>query len=160
IPLQKAYKGGKERIRLGDGRSLTVTLPPAMVSGQKIRVKAHEPSGDELSLLIKVAPHDLFTLKMPDVHCQIPITPSEAVLGGSISIPTLDGLVKMVLSAGTHSGQKMRLTGKGYPFDGKRGDQIVELEVKIPTNISLREREVYEKLRRIESFRPRRNLMP
>ena len=158
VPLVKAYKGGRERIRLADGRSLSVTLPPAMLSGQTIRLTAHEPSNDELALLIKVAPHSLFKLRMPDIYCQIPITPSEAVLGGSIDVPTLDGAVKMTLPAGAHSGQKLRLTGKGYPYQGKRGDQIIELQVQIPLEITTRERELYEKLRRIDSFRPRKNL--
>ena len=80
LPLNKAYKGGKERIRLADGRSLTVTLPPAMLSGQTVQVTAHEPSGDRLSLLIQIVPHELLTLDMPDIHCTIPITPSEAIL--------------------------------------------------------------------------------
>ncbi|MEB3230010.1 MAG: DnaJ C-terminal domain-containing protein, partial [Leptolyngbyaceae bacterium] len=158
IALDKAYKGGRERIRLADGRSLTVTLPPAMRSGQTIRVTAHEPSQDQLSLLIKVLHHEVFTLKLPDIYCQIPITPSEAVLGGGIDVLTLDGPVKMVLPAGVHSGQKLKLIGKGYPVEGKRGDQIVELQVQIPTSITAQEQELYEKLRRIESFRPRSNL--
>ncbi|NEQ97728.1 MAG: J domain-containing protein [Cyanothece sp. SIO2G6] len=158
IALDKAYKGGRERIRLADGRSLTVTLPAAMRSGQIIRVTPHEPNQDELSLQIKVLHHEVFTLKLPDIHCQIPVTPSEAVLGGGIDVPTLDGPVKMVLPAGVHSGQKLKLIGKGYPVDGKRGDQIVELQVQIPTTITFQERELYEKLRQTESFHPRRNL--
>ena len=158
LPLNKAHKGGKERIRLADGRSLTVTLPPGMTSGQTIQVTAHEPSGDPLSLLIQVAPHDFFTLEMPDVHCTIPITPSEAILGGPISIPTLDGSVKMVVPAGARSGQKLRLPEKGYAFNGQRGDQIVELEIQMPTTVTPRERELYEKIRLTESFRPRKNL--
>lgn len=163
LPLNKAYKGGKERIRLADGRSLTVVLPPAMLSGQTIQVTAQESSpgmddGDRLSLLIQVAPHDFFTLEMPDIHCTIPITPCEAILGGPISIPTLDGSVKMVVPAGARSGQKLRLPDKGYPFDGQRGDQIVELEIQMPTTITPRERELYEKIRLTESFRPRKTL--
>ncbi|MEM9217991.1 MAG: DnaJ C-terminal domain-containing protein [Cyanobacteria bacterium P01_F01_bin.150] len=170
LPLNKAYKGGKERIRLADGRSLTVTLPPAMLSGQTIQITAHEPSGDRLSLLIQVTPHDFFTLDIPNIHCTIPITPSEAILGGPISIPTLDGSVKMVVPAGARSGQKLRLPGKGYPFagqtsnqtdgqtNGQRGDQIVELEIQMPTTVTARERELYEKIRLTESFRPRKHL--
>lgn len=138
-----------------------------MLSGQTVQVTAEEPSGNppsevalrhHLSLLIQVAPHDLFTLNLPDVHCTIPITPSEAILGGPISIPTLDGSVKMVVPAGARSGQKLRLPGKGYPFNGQRGDQIVELEIQMPTTVTPRERELYEKIRLTESFRPRKNL--
>ena len=158
LPLNKAYKGGKERIRLADGRSLTVTLPQGMLSGQTVQVTAHEPSGDRLSLLIQVAPHDFFTLDMPNVHCTIPITPSEAILGGPVTIPTLEGSVKMVVPAGARSGQKLRLPSKGYLFNGQRGDQIVELEIQMPTTVTARERELYEKIRLTESFRPRKNL--
>lgn len=158
VPLDKAYSGGRERIRLEDGRSLEVTMPPAMVSGQRIRLKGQGVAGGDLYLKIDVAPHPFFKVQSADITCQLPITPSEAVLGGAIEVPTLDGLVKMMIPAGVRSGQKLRLGNKGYPLDGKRGDQIVEIQVITPREVSDPERELYEKLRQLETFNPRAGL--
>jgi curved DNA-binding protein len=158
VPLDKAYSGGRERIRLEDGRSLEVNMPPAMVSGQRIRLKGQGVSGGDLYLKIDVAPHPFFKINGADVVCQLPITPSEAVLGGAIEVPTLDGRVKMMIPAGVRSGQKLRLGNKGYPIEGKRGDQIVEIQVVIPRDISDPERELYEKLRQLETSNPRADL--
>lgn len=158
VPLDKAYRGGRERIRLEDGRSLDVTLPSGMTTGQRIRLKNPSGDGTDLYLKIEVPPHPLFKLVGADVECQIPITPSEAVLGGSIEVPTLDGLVKMRIPPGVRSGQKLRLAGKGFLTQGDRGDQIVELYVVIPKTLSPRERDAYEQLRRVETFNPRSDL--
>ncbi|HBL00081.1 MAG TPA: molecular chaperone DnaJ, partial [Microcoleaceae bacterium UBA10368] len=97
LPLERAYSGGTERIRLEDGRSIEVTMPPAMVSGQRIRLRNQGIGGGDLYLKITVSPHPFFRLEMSDICCELPLTPSEAVLGGDVEIPTLDGRVKMKL---------------------------------------------------------------
>ncbi|NEQ26096.1 MAG: J domain-containing protein, partial [Microcoleus sp. SIO2G3] len=158
VPLGKAYTGGRERIRLEDGRSLEVSMPPAMVNGQRIRLKGQGVAGGDLYLKIDVAPHPFFKIDGADITCQLPLTPSEAVLGGAIEVPTLDGLVKMMIPAGVRSGQKLRLGNKGYPINGKRGDQIVEIQIAVPKDLSSQERDLYEKIRQVESFNPRANL--
>jgi curved DNA-binding protein len=159
LPLEKAYQGGLERIRLEDGRSLEVNMPPGMVTGQTIRLRNQGINGGDLYLKITVEPHPIFKIEGADVHCQIPITPSEAVLGGQVEAPTLDGLVKMTIPPGVRSGQRLRLAGKGYPTDkGKRGDQLVEIQIVAPKNISPEERELYEKIRQLETFKPRADL--
>ncbi|MEG4501189.1 J domain-containing protein [Microcoleus sp. F10-C6] len=159
LRLEKAYAGGTERIRLEDGRAIEVNLPPAMVSGQRIRLRNQGIGGGDLYLKITVSPHPFFRLEMSDVCCELPLTPSEAVLGGDIEVPTLDGLVKMKLPPGVTSGKRLRLANKGYPTgNGDRGDQLVEIQVLIPKEISDEERELYEKLRQIETFKPRQDL--
>ncbi|MEG5171631.1 DnaJ C-terminal domain-containing protein [Microcoleus sp. B3-D7] len=159
LPLERAYSGGTERIRLEDGRAIEVNLPPAMVSGQRIRLRNQGIAGGDLYLKITVSPHQFFRLEMSDVCCELPLTPSEAVLGGDIEVPTLDGLVKMKLPPGVTSGKRLRLANKGYPTgNGDRGDQLVEIQVLIPKEISEEERELYEKLRQVESFKPRQDL--
>lgn len=159
LRLERAYSGGTERIRLEDGRSIEVTLPPAMVSGQRIRLRDQGIDGGDLYLKITVSPHPFFRLEMSDICCELPLTPSEAVLGGDVEVPTLDGRVKMKLPPGVTSGKRLRLAGKGYPTgNGDRGDQLVEIQVLIPKEISDGERELYEKLRQIESFKPRLDL--
>jgi curved DNA-binding protein len=159
ISLEKAYAGGRERIRLEDGRSLEVNMPTAMVSGQRIRLKGQGTAGGDLYLKIEVLPHEFFKVEGIDIVCDLPITPSEAILGGQIEAPTLDGWVKMTLPAGVRSGQRLRLGGKGYPgTDGARGDQLVQIRIEMPRNITAQEKDLYEKLRQVESFKPRTGL--
>ncbi|MFO5474200.1 MAG: DnaJ C-terminal domain-containing protein, partial [Dolichospermum sp.] len=160
LPLEKAYQGGNERIRLEDGRSLEVTMPPAMVTGQTIRLRNQGISGGDLYLKITVDPHPVFKLEGANIFCQVPVTPSEATLGGQVEAPTLDGPVKMTIPPGVRSGQRFRLGNKGYPVEnGQRGDQLVEIQIVTPKNISPQERELYEKLREIETFKPRADLI-
>jgi curved DNA-binding protein len=159
LPLEKAYEGGRERIRLEDGRSLEVELPPGMVTGQRVRLKGQGVGGGNLFLKITVTPHPFFKLEGSDIVCQVPVTPSEAVLGGRIEVPTLDGRVKMTVPSGVRSGQRLRLAGKGYPrIDGVRGDQLVEIQIMVPREPNPQARELYEKLRQIENFNPRLDL--
>jgi curved DNA-binding protein len=159
LPLEKAYIGGRERIRLEDGRSLEVDLPAGMVTGQRVRLKGQGIAGGNLYLKITVAPHPFFKVEGSDVFCQVPVTPSEAVLGAPIEVPTLDGRVKMNIPSGVRSGQRLRLASKGYPdINGVRGDQLVEIQITAPKELTPQERELYEKLREVEQFNPRLDL--
>lgn len=170
LPLEKAYRGGHERIRLEDGRSLEVDMPPGMRGGQRLRLRGQGIAGGDLYLKISVAPHRFFKLQGTDIYCQLPITPSEAVLGGFVEVPTLDGRVKMTVPVGVSPGKLLRLANKGYPIKGEtssangtggskgRGDQLVEIQIVVPKDISAAERELYEKIRQMETFNPRRDL--
>ncbi len=158
LPLEKAYRGGRERIRLEDGRSLEVEMPPGMIDGQKIRLKGQGLEGGDLYLKITLAGHPFFELQGTDIFCRIPVTPSEAILGEAIEIPTIDGLVKMKVPKGVRGGQRLRLANKGYPDgNGSRGDQLVEIQIAIPLEISEEELELYQKIREKETFNPRQN---
>jgi curved DNA-binding protein len=118
LPLVKAYLGGRERITIQeDGRSLEVDMPPGVTSGQKIRLRGQGIAGGDLYLKINVASHQFFKLDGVDIYCQLPVTPAEAVLGGFVEVPTLDGLVKISLPQGVVTGQKLRLAGKGFPAE-------------------------------------------
>ena len=160
LPLDKAYLGGRERITIQeDGRTLEVDMPPGMTPGQKIRLRGQGIGGGDLYLKINVSPHQFFRLDGIDIYCQLPVTPAEAVLGGFVEVPTLDGLVKINLPQSIVPGQKLRLAGKGFPTeDGKRGDQLLEIQIVVPKNLPEVERELYQKLREIESFNPRLDL--
>ena len=145
IPLEKAYLGGRERIRLEDGRSLEVNMPSGMVAGQRIRLRGQGVGGGNLYLRIEVEPHPFFQLRGNDIYCRVPITPSEAILGGPIEVPTLDGLVRLTLPQGAQHGQVLRMTGRGYPIGReRRGDQLVELDIVIPTVLDDREKALYQ----------------
>ncbi|MEM9003391.1 MAG: J domain-containing protein [Cyanobacteria bacterium P01_F01_bin.86] len=161
VPLERAYAGGQERIRLEDGRSLEVDMPAGMVTGQRIRLKGQGIGGGNLYLRIEVEPHPFFRLIDNDVFCRIPITPSEAVLGGSIDVPTLSGAVQLAIPGGVQTGKRLRLAGRGFPISReRRGDQIVEVEIVVPPQLSDRERTLYEELKAIETFAPRAQLNP
>ncbi len=160
LPLEKAYAGGRERIRLEDGRSLEVNMPAGILSGQRIRLKGQGASGGDLYLKIELLPHPYFTLEGSDVHCQLPVSPSEAALGSQVEVPTLGGPVKLNIPPGVKSGQKLRLAGKGFPKDGKiAGDQYVEIQIVVPKRPSPRERQLYEELLTAQSFNPRESLL-
>jgi curved DNA-binding protein len=159
LPLERAYVGGRERIRLEDGRSLEVNMPAGVLSGQRIRLKGQGASGGDLYLKITLKPHTFFTLEGSDIRCQLPISPSESVLGIQVEVPTLSGLVKLTIPPAVKSGQQLRLSGKGFPKDARTfGDQYVEVQIVVPKNPSKRERELYEQLLEIQSFDPRENL--
>lgn len=159
VPLEKAYAGGRERVRLEDGRSLEVSMPPGMVTGQRIRLKGQGIEGGNLYLRIEVEPHSYFTLQDGDVYCRLPLTPSEAVLGGTIGMPTLGGTVNMMIPPGVQPRQRLRLTGKGYPIgQGLYGDQIVEIDVVMPTVLDDEEKALYQELRNVERSNPRADL--
>lgn len=159
LPLERAYVGGRERIRLEDGRSLEVNMPAGVLSGQRIRLKGQGASGGDLYLKITLKPHTFFTLEGSDIRCQLPISPSESVLGIQVEVPTLSGLVKLTIPPAVKSGQQLRLSGKGFPKDTRTfGDQYVEIQIVVPKTPSKQERELYEKLLAIQSFDPRENL--
>jgi curved DNA-binding protein len=161
LPLEKAYRGGRERIRLQDGRSLEVEMPPGMTDGQKIRLKGQGMEGGDLYLKITILAHDRFQLQGSDLFCRLPVTPSEAILGGAIEVPTIDGLVKMTLPKGVKGGQRLRLSQKGYPTaQGDRGDQLVEIQILVPPEPSPEELELYAKIRELETFNPRLTVNP
>ncbi|MEM8828835.1 MAG: J domain-containing protein [Cyanobacteria bacterium P01_G01_bin.19] len=160
LSLDEAYRGGKRKIRLEDGRSLEVDMPSGMFNGQRIRLKGQGIEGGDLYLKITVARHPFFEIQGGNIYCQIPVTPTEAILGSAIEVPTIDGLVKVTVPNGVRSGQRLRLANKGY-FDksGNRGDQLVEIQIVTPNKISPEEKELYEKLRELEQFNPRQNLI-
>jgi len=159
VPLEKAYLGGRERIRLEDGRSLEVNMPGGMVTGQRIRLRGQGVGGGNLYLRIEVEPHPFFQLRGNDIYCCVPITPSEAALGGAIEVPTLDGPARLTLPQGVQPGQVLRMPGRGYPIGReRRGDQFVELDIAIPTVLDDREKALYQDLLEVESLNPRANL--
>ncbi|MEM6838769.1 MAG: J domain-containing protein [Cyanobacteria bacterium P01_C01_bin.120] len=160
VPLERAYVGGQERIRLEDGRAIEVDMPPGMVTGQRIRLKGQGMSGGNLYLRIAVETHPFFKLVDNDIFCRMPITPSEAAAGSNITVPTLDGPVQMNVPPGVQAGKRLRLAGRGFPIGrDRRGDQIMEVEIVMPLKLSDRERQLYEELRSVETFDPRADLL-
>ena len=140
IAFLDAARGAKRRLTLADGRTLDVNIPSGIDEGQTIRLRAQGepglgrgPAGDAL-LKVRVVPHPAFSRKNDAIHVEVPVTLPEAVLGAKIEVPTIDGPVSMSIPKGANSGTALRLKGRGIALgtSKKRGDQFVQLVVKLP----------------------------
>jgi DnaJ-class molecular chaperone len=140
VPFLEAVLGAKKRVTLADGKTLDVTVPSGIDSGQTLRLKGQgnpgsggAPDGDAL-IEIQIEPHPVFTRKARDIHSELPVTLQEAVLGGSVTVPTVHGPVALKVPPGSNSGTTLRLKGKGLPARGlmPAGDQYVKLRVVLP----------------------------
>lgn len=108
-------------------------------------------------MITRIAPHPFFVRKGDNLHCDIPVALTEAVLGARIQVPTLEGSAALVLPPGSQSGQVFRLRGKGFPrLDGeRRGDLYVTVKVLIPRGLDDRTQEIFRQLERLIPENPR-----
>ena len=159
--VHEADEHGRLRARR---KTLKVRIPPGMKEGQHIRLKGQGSPGigggepGDLFIEVELAPHPHFTVEGRDVIVTVPITPWEAALGGTITVPTVGSKVNLKVPKGSTSGRKLRLKGKGLP--GKHpGDQIVVLQVAMPESHSAEAEELYRRLAEAEKhFNPRSKL--
>ena len=113
----------------------------------------------DLYLHIRLRPHPLFTVHGDDVEIERLIAPWEAALGARIDVPTIDGQVEVSVPPGAQSGQRLRLRGQGLnKRKGGRGDEYVRLKIVVPKEISAEERRLYEELRDVSRFEPRKGV--
>ncbi len=139
LPFVEATLGGKRTIELSGGKEVALAIPPGTIDGTKLRLKGQGvsarsggPSGDAY-IEISVDPHPLFKRDGFDITCEVPVSLQEAVLGGSIRVPTLSGLVDVKVPKNSNTGTVLRLKGRGVPkADGSAGDQYVRLKVVLP----------------------------
>jgi molecular chaperone DnaJ len=156
----------------GEGRvarmeTLDVRIPPGAQTGSRVRVAGRGnvglhggPPGD-LYIVMKVEPHPFFDRRGDDLFTVVPITVTEASLGAKVEVPTIDGRAQVRIPPGTNSGKKLRLREKGAPsarHAGKRGDQIVEVQVVVPKPEDERVRNLLKELSRIDPEDPRREI--
>ena len=132
-------KGARKRLSLPGGRALDVSIPAGVSEGQVLRLKGQgQPSltgGPAGALLVEIhiAAHPHFRREGDDIRLDLPISLKEAVLGGQVRAPTLDGDVEVRIPAGASSGAVLRLKGRGaVKSDGSRGDQLVRLMIDLP----------------------------
>jgi molecular chaperone DnaJ len=134
-------------------RRVKVRIPPLTTDGDRIRLRgqgepgpAGGPPGD-LVLTVRVKPDHFFRREGLDIHCAVPITVVQAMLGTKIRVRTIHGTkVQVRVPPGTQNGTRLRLKGQGLESDGKKGDQYVEIQVKVPENLTAEERELVEQL--------------
>jgi DnaJ-class molecular chaperone len=143
IDFLDAVAGAKKHIALPDGADLELEVPAGVADGQILRLKGKggapvgsAPPGDAL-IEISVRPHALFQREGDDIRLQVPVGLAEAVLGGSIEVPTITGRVALSLPKGTSSGRILRLKGKGIANarTKRKGDQLVEIQIVMPSPI-------------------------
>jgi curved DNA-binding protein len=163
IRLEDSYQGATQNLRIempevdeqgqyrARTRDLKVKIPKGVREGQRIRIEGQGGSGrggtiaGDLYLRVKFKPHKQFEARGSDIHLMLPVTPWQAALGRTAKVPTLGGKVDLKIPAGSSSGKRLRLRGRGLP--GKPpGDQYVELQIRIPAHMDDETRSLYEQL--------------
>ena len=142
VPFLDVVLGAKTRITLPDGGNLEVQIPKGMQDGQTLRLRGRGgagydggPAGDAL-VTIQAQPHPVFRRDGDDILITLPITIDEAILGGKVTAPTIDGPVSVTIPKGASSGRVLRLRGRGVTRASSRsGDALVELKIVAPSAI-------------------------
>ena len=139
IPFDDAVALKPQRITLADGKTIDLKLPQGLEDGTRIRLagKGQEgPAGrGDAIVSIEIAPHRFFTREGTNIRVTLPVTLKEAVLGAKVKVPTPEGPVMLTIPKGTSSGKVLRLKGRGFTAkDGKRGDQLVTVEIEVPAH--------------------------
>jgi curved DNA-binding protein len=166
LTVEEAYRGGQRSVTLtgrGGQRTFDVTIPAGVTDGQRIRLAGQGSRGSDgarpgdLYLIVRVAPHPRYRLDGRDLHVELRLAPWEAALGTTVAIDTPGGEAKVKVPAGTSSGRRLRLRGRGLPSPrGKAGDLFAEARIIVPPHPSRAERKLFEELAAESDFDPRR----
>lgn len=172
VDLEDAFHGATRNVTLhvpgvdpfghptSTERTLKVTIPRGIREGQSIRLAGQGARGQgdgtagDLYLSVKFKPHGRYRVEGRDIHEKFPIAPWEAALGAQVEAETPDGPVKIRIPAGSQSGQRLRLKGRGMP-DDPAGDLYLELQIVVPRADTPQARQIYETMARELKFDPR-----
>ena len=167
VSVQEAFYGAEKKISLrtveGKMKTFTVKIPAGIRNGEKIRLIGQGKNGKnggkngDLFIQIKIENSKTFRLEGYDLVTDLYLTPWEAVLGTRVSISSIDDKVSVYVPQGIESGEKVRIPGKGYK-DGKgsRGDLIAEIKIVVPKRPTEEELELFEKMKELSKFDPRK----
>ena len=153
-PCRNCQGEGRKRKRT----DLEIDIPAGIDSNQSLKLSGKGDAGirkghsGDLYIVVQVKEHQVFEREQYDVHCDIPISFSQAALGHKVEVPTLHGKVELSIPHGTQSGRKMRLKGKGIQKLGSHGlgDQILTIRVETPSKLSVEQKELFKELARLE----------
>jgi curved DNA-binding protein len=147
-----------QRVLTVNGKNIRITIPAGVADGQVIKLKGHGapganggPDGD-LYITFQIAEDSRWTREGDDLHMKAPIDLYTAILGGEIMVETLTGKVKLKIKPETANETTVRLKGKGFPVykkEGEAGDLYVQLEIKLPSNLSDKEKELFQQLKQL-----------
>ncbi len=142
--------------------TIEVRIPPGIDDGTELRLRGQGeavPGGTpgDLYVTVRVAPHPYFRREGNNVVLRLPLSIVEATLGARVDVPTIDGMATLRIPPGTSSHQRLRMRGKGIvdPKSGVRGDQLVEIQIVTPRDLSPHARELLEQLDREVRYNPR-----
>ena len=143
-----------------NGKNIRLTIPAGVEDGQTIKIKGHGgkgynngPNGD-LYITFHITNNTAFKIEGADLYKTVEIDLYDAILGGEVTIDTLNGKVKVPIKEGTENNKKVKLKGKGLPVYKKEnqfGDLYLTFSIKTPTNLSSEEKELFEKLRSLKN---------
>ncbi|MGE5639892.1 MAG: DnaJ C-terminal domain-containing protein [Clostridia bacterium] len=161
LTLDEAFRGAEREFRIGDS-TVRARIPKGATDGHELKLRGKGGAGanggppGDLLLHIALEPHPLFKVSGHDLDLELPVAPWEAALGAQVEIPTLEGRVSLKVPAGSQSGQKLRLAGKGLPRPGGgAGDLYAVLSIAVPAAPTERERKAFEELKAVSRFDPR-----
>jgi len=137
VSLPEADRGAAKVVIIS-GRRLEVNIPAGVDSGSKIRLAGAGPDSSDVMLVVKLAPHPVFTRSGPDLTCEVPVTLAEALLGGEVEVSSLRNRLTLKIPAGIRQGQTLRLAGHGMPVlrSQARGDLLVKVKILMPGKLS------------------------
>ncbi len=153
ITLEEAFQGATRTLESSDGTRLQANIPRGVQTGSKVRMRGAIGQGDVV-MKVEVLPHEKFTRSGDDLRVQVPVDLYTALLGGEVSIPTLERAVMLTIPSGTQNGRTFRLRGLGMPKlkqPDARGDLLAEVLVKLPTHLSAEEKELFQKLQALRA---------
>lgn len=163
ISLNEVLTGATRRVQLPTGKEIDARIPPGLTDGQTIRLKGQGmpgprgAAGDAL-ITVTIAEHPLFKREGQNLRLELPVTLYEAVLGGKVRVPTLDGAVELAIPAGTNSGRTMRVRGKGLPGKDGPGDLYATVRIVLPEGTDPELDELMKKWRDGKPYDPRRDM--
>jgi len=161
ITLEDAFQGTQRTVMVPasngrPARSLDITIPAGVRSGQRIRAAGAGHDGD-VYLRVEVAPHPIFTREGDDITCAVDVPVWTAALGGEVQAPTLGGPVTLTVPAGTRESQTFRLRGRGMPHvrGGGTGDELARVRLVLPRPLTDRDRELFQEMRNLHEAPPK-----
>jgi len=159
LNLTDVYKT-QQQVLTVNNKSIRITIPAGVENGQKIKIKGHGgpginggPNGD-LYISFHIVNNTKFRRDGNDLHTTVDLDLYTAVLGGEIILDTLDGKVKLKVKSETQNGSKIKLKGKGFPVykkEGEFGDLVITFQIKTPTNLTDKQKELFEQLSKLSS---------
>ncbi|MDD3370601.1 MAG: DnaJ C-terminal domain-containing protein [Alphaproteobacteria bacterium] len=160
VSFVEACLGGKKRVALANNKTLDISIPAGVEDGHKLRLKGQGRTGPggiagDAIVELQVAAHPFFTRKDRDIFLDFPVSLQEAVLGASVTVPTLDGHVSLKIPKGSNSGTALRLKGKGVAGTHP-GDMFVKLKIVLPEPVPQDLTDLVEKWAKKNAYNPRK----